>query len=300
MFRREARLRREYIYRKSCEEKQRAIEEKRKIVKKAIDENRKIPTHLRKDAIELQKSSQWGEQLSTVDDEYRKAGCADPKIVITTSREPSAKLKIFAKIKLKTDCFQEMRLMFPNAQAINRGHYDVRKLVQACRANDVTDFILVHETRGSPDGLIVCHLPFGPTAYFNLTNVVMRHDVSERKTISEVYPHLIFNNMNSRLGQRITSILKYLFPVPKPESRRIMTFSNEDGFISFRHHTYTRGQGGEIELTEVGPRFEIRPYCIKLGTLENIEAAETEWVLRPYMNTASKRQLLSVANEESD
>ncbi|MFH4984484.1 hypothetical protein AB6A40_011193, partial [Gnathostoma spinigerum] len=63
-------------------------------------------------------------------------------------------------------------------------------------------------------------------------------------------------------------------------------------FISFRHHTYSRN-GGEIVLDEVGPRFEMRPFCIKLGTLENIEAAETEWVLRPYMNTARKRNILS-------
>uniref|UniRef100_A0A914ZV59 Brix domain-containing protein n=1 Tax=Parascaris univalens TaxID=6257 RepID=A0A914ZV59_PARUN len=106
--------------------------------------------------------------------------------------------------------------------------------------------------------------------------------------------------MNSRLGQRITSILKYLFPVPKPESRRIITFSNEEDFVSFRHHTYSKGENGEIELTEVGPRFEMRPYCIKLGTLENIDAAETEWVLRPYMNTAAKRQLLSLPDEDDD
>jgi rRNA maturation protein Rpf1 len=31
---------------------------------------------------------------------------------------------------------------------------------------------MVHEHRGEPDGLIVCHLPFGPTAYFGLLNVV--------------------------------------------------------------------------------------------------------------------------------
>ena len=33
---------------------------------------------------------------------------------------------------------------------------------------------MVHEHRGVPDGLIVCHLPFGPTAYFGLSNVVCR------------------------------------------------------------------------------------------------------------------------------
>jgi len=48
---------------------------------------------------------------------------------------------------------------------------------------------------------------------------------------------------------------------------------------------------GEVALMEVGPRFELKLYQIKLGTLEQAEA-ETEWVLRPYMNTARKRQAL--------
>lgn len=60
MIRREARLRREYVYRKSLEEKQRTIDEKRQTVKKCVDENRPIPTHLRNDAIELQKDVEWG------------------------------------------------------------------------------------------------------------------------------------------------------------------------------------------------------------------------------------------------
>lgn len=60
MIRREARLRLEYIYRKSLEEKQRLIDEKRQTVKEYINENRPIPTHLRKDAIQLQKDAEWG------------------------------------------------------------------------------------------------------------------------------------------------------------------------------------------------------------------------------------------------
>ncbi len=46
-----------------------------------------------------------------------------------------------------------------------------------------------------------------------------------------------------------------------------------------------------MTLEEVGPRFELRPFQITLGTLEQTEA-EIEWVLRPYMNTAKKRQAL--------
>ncbi|TKR77627.1 hypothetical protein L596_018561 [Steinernema carpocapsae] len=284
MIRREARLRREYIYRKSVEEKQRAIEEKRQRVKAAIDDNKAIPTELRDEAIDLLKDTKWGGQINEVDDEYRWAGTKDPKVVITTSRDPSSKLKAFAK---------EMRLVFPNAQRMNRGNYDLKMLVQSCRGNDVTDFVVLNETRGVPDGITVCHLPFGPTAFFTIQNVVMRHDIPDSGHMSEQFPHLIFNNLNSKVGQRLTSVLKHLFPVPKPGSSRIMTFDNQEDFISFRHHTWKKGEGGDIELTEVGPRFELKPYKILRGTLDNLGAAETEWALRPYMNSAGKKQQLS-------
>lgn len=52
--------------------------------------------------------------------------------------------------------------------------------------------------------------------------------------------------------------------------------------------------GKDIELSEIGPRFQMKLYSIKLGTLESLDAADTEWALRPYMNTASKRRFLSL------
>lgn len=42
---------------------------------------------------------------------------------------------------------------------------------------------------------------------------------------------------------------------------------------------------------EVGPRFELRLFQIKLGTMD-MNDAENEYVLRPYMNTAKKRKML--------
>lgn len=124
------------------------------------------------------------------------------------------------------------------------------------------------------DGLVVSHLPFGPTAYFTLSNTVMRHDIPKIGTMSEAYPHLIFHNFNSKLGERVScehvhvisvftktfsnlqcsytftqnfknhapfylcvqvkSILKYLYPVPKDDSRRVITFANQEDYISFR------------------------------------------------------------------
>lgn len=46
-----------------------------------------------------------------------------------------------------------------------------------------------------------------------------------------------------------------------------------------------------LELTELGPRFELHPYKIRLGTLAD-EHAEDEWVMRAYTRSARKRQRL--------
>ena len=141
-----------------------------------------------------------------------------------------------------------MRLVFPNSHRINRGNYVVKELADACRANDVTDLIVLHEHRGVPDAMIVSHFPHGPTVFFTLNNVLLRHDIASYKesTVSEQYPHLIFDNFSSQLGHRIRDVLKYLFPVPKEDSKRVMTFANEDDFIAFRCVVVVIGFGSSI------------------------------------------------------
>ncbi|XP_061753121.1 U3 small nucleolar ribonucleoprotein protein IMP4 isoform X1 [Nerophis ophidion] len=316
MLRREVRLRREYLFRKAQEDRLRTIEEKKQKLKGALDENLVLPTEVRKEALQLQKLLEYDDDgaegvSSHMDDEYKWAGVEDPKIMVTTSRKPSSRLKMFAK---------EVKLLFPGAQRMNRGNHEVPALVQASKANNVTDLVIIHETRGQPDALVVCHLPFGPTAYFTLYNVVMRHDVPNINTMSEAYPHLIFHNFTSRLGRRVShqscssinaaavlseprfsifltkvsNILKYLFPVPKEDSRRVITFANQEDFISFRHHTYKKTDHKNIELTEVGPRFEMKLYMIRLGTMENEDTADVEWRHHAYTNTSKKRKFLSV------
>ena len=77
----------------------------------------------------------------------------DPKILVTTSRAPTQRLTQFLK---------EMRIIIPNCVRINV----IKDLVKACKENDYTDLILLHENRGQPDGLIISHMPQGPTIYF--------------------------------------------------------------------------------------------------------------------------------------
>ena len=115
--------------------------------------------------------------------------------------------------------------------------------------------------------------------------------------MSEAYPHLVQHNLSTRVGKRVATILKHLFPVPKADSRRVVSMVNQDDFISLRHHVYSR-EKGEVALMEAGPRFDLKLYQIKLGTLEQTEV-ENEWVLRPYMNTARKRQALYMYKHSS-
>ena len=80
------------------------------------------------------------------------------------------------------------------------------------------------------------------------------------------------------------------WPPPKRDSKRVISFINQDDFISFRHHIYGKDKG-EVVLMEGGPRFEMKLYQVKLGTIEQTEV-ENEYLLRPYMNSAKKRKSL--------
>lgn len=76
-----------------------------------------MPTELRREEAKLRHDVELEDDNTAVprthiDDEYAHAGERDPKILITTSRDPSTRLVSFAK---------ELKLVFPNAQRINRG-----------------------------------------------------------------------------------------------------------------------------------------------------------------------------------
>jgi len=289
VLRRNTRLRREYLYRKNLEGKDRDLYEKKRLIKNALQQNRTIPKELKQESKDLRRQIGYDDEKtqelqSTIDDEYAQAGVIDPKIILTTSHSPSSRLVQFMK---------ELRLLIPNSQRINRGGTKIKELIEVCRSQEFTDIIFVHEHRGKPDALIVCHLPYGPTAYFGMLNCVLRHDLPHKvPNMSEASPHLIFDKFKTKLGERVMTILKYLFPVPKTDSQRVLTFANNNDLISFRNHTFKHDYtNNDVILQELGPRFELKLYQIKLGTVD-MDEAEIEWVLRPYMNTAKKRKAL--------
>eukprot|EP00607_Mallomonas_marina_P001221 CAMPEP_0182431372 /NCGR_PEP_ID=MMETSP1167-20130531/48627_1 /TAXON_ID=2988 /ORGANISM="Mallomonas Sp, Strain CCMP3275" /LENGTH=269 /DNA_ID=CAMNT_0024617635 /DNA_START=22 /DNA_END=828 /DNA_ORIENTATION=+ len=266
--RREIRLRKEFLYKKQHGAEINIRNDKKRKIKESLETGKSIPTEIRGEARQLEKDIELdiNQTEQSIDDEYAKIGLREPKVCVTTSRDPSSRLKQFSK---------EVKICIPNSQAINRGNYRVEELVDACKKADFSDIIILNETRGQPDAMIVSHLPFGPTAFFTLSNCVLRHDIPECKPASQAYPHLILDNLNTVIGKRIGRILQALYPIPRPESKRVITLANQNDFISFRHHMYSKVKGEPV-IEEAGPRFELQPYEVRLGTLDQ-DHADKEW-----------------------
>ncbi|KAJ8443442.1 hypothetical protein Cgig2_026229 [Carnegiea gigantea] len=268
MVRRTIPLKKEYLYRKNLEGKERLegkehlLYEKKRKIRQALEEGKSIPTELRNEEEALHRQIDLEDDHTAIprpisDDEYAKATEREPKILITTSRDPSQPLSLQRL---------ELKLVFLNAERMNRSGQVVyrsldssdvmedSRIIGSCVHVQILIFttdkhlrllmrllnlaVLVSLRMSSwfmsivVYGLVISHLPFGPTAYFGLHNVV-------------------------------SSIM------------------------------FVKKQGGpkSIELKEIGPRFELRLYQIKLGTVEQKEA-QNEWVLRPYMKTTKKRRYL--------
>ena len=56
--------------------------------------------------------------------------------------------------------------------------------------------------------MIISHMPLGPTIYFGLKNVIMRHDLTKKpEAMSEAFPHLIFNNFKTKKYSKVENII---------------------------------------------------------------------------------------------
>jgi U3 small nucleolar ribonucleoprotein protein IMP4 len=286
-----ARLRRqmrEYIHNRLVQSQRSSTEQRKSRLKSFMSEGKPLPRDIRPDALSLLKATTYDDADSTrqsIDDEYSLIGVEDPKVGITTSRDPSGPIKHFAR---------ELSQVIPNAQRVNRGAADLKSLVQLCRTQEMTDLVIVHGTHGDPDCIVVTHFPYGPTAYFSLQGVVMRRQIPDAPPLSSAYPHLVFEDLTSKLGERTLKVLQALFPVPKPESRRLISFVNKDDWISFRQHTFKK-VAGKVELTEIGPRMELRLFRIVLGTVEMADA-DVEFALRSFIRT--RAPLLKAKGDE--
>jgi U3 small nucleolar ribonucleoprotein protein IMP4 len=281
---------REYVHNKLVQSQREATDQRKERLKSFMDKGKKLPRDLADDALGLLKATTYDDAESAaqaIDDEFAMIGVEDPKVAVTTSRDPSGPIKHFAK---------ELAQLIPNAERVNRGASDLKSLMGLCRRHEITDLIIVHGTHGDPDCLVISHLPYGPTAYFSLQNVIMRRQIENVPPLTSAYPHLVFEDLSSNLGIRVKKICQALFPVPKPESRRIISFVNRTDWISVRQHTFKR-VSGQTELVEIGPRMEMRIFRIVRGPLD-MPSADVEFALRSFIRT--KAPLLKSKDSEDE
>lgn len=149
-----------------------------------------------------------------------------PKIMITTRPKCSKKLYDFVG---------DLMQMIPNAFYYPRGTLTVTKMAEYATNKEFTHLIILSEKNKVCNGLLVSHLPEGPTAFFKVENWHFMWFAQEScvtflplpvqlssfqpgsalpghgRPTSHI-PELILNNFDSRLGRRSGRFLASLFP----------------------------------------------------------------------------------------
>ncbi|KAM3715723.1 Brix domain-containing protein [Dirofilaria immitis] len=205
-----------------------------------------------------------------------------PKILLTTSP--------YAKVNTFKFCY-ELQKCIPNADIFTRKGIPLKRVIKQAKSKEYTDLVVVHEDKKMPNGVVLCHLPDGPTAFFKINSLIFTKNLKKKGESSVHYPELVLNNFNTRLGHTIARMFACLFPQkPMYSGRRVVTFHNQRDYIFFRHHRYEfKKEGEKAALLELGPRFTLRLKWLQKGTFDS-RYGEYEWVLKRHEMETSRRR----------
>ncbi|KAF7989664.1 hypothetical protein HCN44_008338 [Aphidius gifuensis] len=212
----------------------------------------------------------------------------EPKVLITYADNPSRKTRIFGV---------ELTRIVPNSLSLYRNRSGVKKMVKSATARGFTDIIVINEDRCQPNGLLVVHLPDGPTAQFKMSNVKITPELRRsHKEFTDHRPEVILNNFTTRLGHTVGRMLGALFHYqPEFKGRRAVTFHNQRDYIFFRHHRYEFNlKAGKAKLRELGPRFTLKLKSLQHGTFDS-KYGDYEWIIqgkRHSMETSRRKFFL--------
>ena len=102
---------------------------------------------------------------------------------------------------------KELTRIIPNSTPLWRKNSSIKKTVKQAIANGYTDIMVINEDNRMPNGLVVTHLPEGPTAHFKLSNVKITKDIKrDWREITSHRPEVILNNFTTRLGKDFQNI----------------------------------------------------------------------------------------------
>ncbi|XXQ30021.1 Brix domain-containing protein [Plasmodiophora brassicae] len=207
-----------------------------------------------------------------------------PKIAITTCRKPSGRM---------FDFISDLLRAVPKSSFYERRNFEIKQITSEAVEKGFTDIIIINEDRKELNGLVLIHLPDGPTAHFKLTNVRLSSEIAGHGVMTGHDPEVVLNNFNTRLGTRIGRMFAALFDQrPEFTGRRAVTFHNQRDFIFFRQHRYIFDDAGKIvNLQELGPQFTLKLKSLQAGTFDSVNG-EYEWKHRQEMDTSRRRFFL--------
>ncbi|KAM0678619.1 snoRNA-binding rRNA-processing protein imp4 [Binucleata daphniae] len=241
------RFQREYLLRKEQEEKEKTLLHNKQILKKHIAENKDLPHYMKKEATTV---------LQDILYDIEEESISTLKPVVTTSRNPSDKLKQFAK-----------RLgHILNTKVLPRGNNTKENLKEYMQ--DYNLLIIVNENRGIPTSIVFVEYPYGPSFYFSLHYVSLK-DFSIKGKI-----HFMAEDMEKDEMKRVKDFMCRMF-FDKGD-KRVVVMARREGYVCFRHYIGDDCEG-----------FDMRLYEIIRGTLDG---GEKEYVYKPFMNTARKQE----------
>ncbi|XP_053677333.1 probable ribosome production factor 1 [Anopheles nili] len=201
---------------------------------------------------------------------YKKS--YEPRILITFNATPHNRTRQFASL---------LRRMVPNASTFRRNKTALKRVCKSAIREKYTDIIVINENNKKPEGLLVIHLPEGPTAHFKISNFRDLKELRRKaEDISTHRPEVILNNFTTRLGLTIGRMLGALFHYqPEFRGRRVVTFHNQRDYIFFRHHMYEFDKNGKrVKLREMGPRFTLKLRSLQVGLFDG-KCGDYEWMI---------------------
>ncbi|KAI8043807.1 probable ribosome production factor 1 [Drosophila gunungcola] len=207
----------------------------------------------------------------------------EPKVLITFADNPVTKTRKFGL---------ELSRIFPNALVKIRNKSSVKKICKSAEREEFTDVVIINEDRRKPNGLLVIHLPNGPTAHFKLSNVKLTSDIKrDHKEITKHRPEVILTNFTTRLGLTVGRMLGALFHHdPEFRGRRAVTFHNQRDYIFFRHHRYEFSKEGKrVKLRELGPRFTLKLRSLQEGTFDS-KTGDYAWIISNKRHAMESRR----------
>ena len=223
-----------------------------------------------------------------------------PNVLLTTS---------YKCTKVMYKFMADMLEVFPAATYYKRKGYHLKKIIDYASNREFTDLVVFNEDRKKVNGMLVIHLPAGPTATFRLSSLVLSSDIKGHGRATPHKPELILNNFDTMLGHRIGRMFASLFcQDPTFKGRRVVTMHNQRDFIFFRHHRYIfeekeqkkveKQANGKMKkvtvptvkarLQELGPRFTLKLQSLQKGTFDT-KGGEFEWVHKSEMDTSRRK-----------